>query len=176
MIRLDTQHGKHKSIRGKVLAHVASLGSLECQSATKAEAEAALAKQASEVLADSGAPFVLFDWVDPACVWIAHRFGSCWGYSIIHRDSTRHTFGRDAVGTAGGSLGRLTRDEAIAAMKFHWYQNNVEPVVNGILALCTARRQVECSRCSGVGIVREAPYRCANPACPSHKAEEVSRG
>ena len=168
-VHFNAKHRKIKDFRGRIIAHEVSLGAIECVSATKAQAEEGIVKQVNEALADHGAPFVLFDWVDPTTVWIAHRIGSCWGYSILHRNSSRQTFGKDACALAGSCLGSLTKADAIERLKAHWYQCNIEPIVQGILGLCTARRQVECARCATVANVREAPYYCANPGCPSHE-------
>jgi rubrerythrin len=65
-------------------------------------------------------------------------------------------------------------------MKEHFYQNYVEPIVHGLLGLCTDRRRWVCKKCGYVSeddpVTAEADgdsYRCHNPVCGALTKERV---
>ena len=139
--------------------YVAKLGNVESIADTEAEAKGALAAIVEMVCAELTTPYVIFDLVEPATVWVAHAGAYGWGYTINRRAPEIGPH----YSRASGLGGSWTRDECLTHMKEHWYANNAELIVNGIVALCTTWREWAC-KCGAANRSR-APYVCRNPAC-----------
>ncbi len=149
--------------KGRPTVHTAMLGPLEAEGRTAREACDKLAIRVAAVL-DAMAPvLVMFDLTEPDHVWVTHQLaGGGWAYSHYRRAFPGEVNG--ASRDSGGVCGFDTLHEAAEAMRQHWYQLNVEPIVNGIVALCTSWREFVCRHCGSVQHT-EAPYICRNPAC-----------
>jgi hypothetical protein len=151
---------KLKYTSPRATRYVAKLGNIDAIADTEAEAKGALAAIVEHMCSDVSGPVTIFDLAERDTVWIAYAGAYGWGYEITRRaPEIGPHYSRSA--TIGGSW---TRDECLTNMRAHWYQNNAEAIVNGIVALCTSWRQWSCPKCASAQR-SFAPYVCRNPAC-----------
>lgn len=176
MLKLQPAMSKyHEGVTFKrgSLRHKACIGQIEATAKTEREAQGALAEAVKAAIENMGNPLLLFDLVRPGEIWLAYQNSSgSWWYTHIRRAP-----GMALSGAAweGGNTGAWdTRNECIEHMRAHWYQVNIEPIVMGVVALCTGLRQWVCKKC---GYVQQgyAPYVCNAPRCdaqwePKHEA------
>ncbi|KKW46581.1 MAG: hypothetical protein UY96_C0003G0084 [Parcubacteria group bacterium GW2011_GWB1_56_8] len=140
----------------------AKLGNVESNArSSEKEAFDDLSVQIATLCGELTGPTIMFDLVEPQTVWVAYAGAFGWSYEI-HRHAS---WGISRGSSIGGSW---TRDECLSRMREHWYSNNVAPIVNGIVALCTSRREWICPKCHYV-MRSEAPYVCQAPRC-GHEA------
>src|SRR5690606_15795548 len=124
---------------------------------TKTQAKRILAGQVHDALVVDQEPWYLrgFD----GSLWIAHYRFHQWIHAIVRPvEGSAH----EVTGLCIGGYER--REDALEAMRAHWYANFVQPLVNGLVALCTDRRVFTCPAC-GAASVSGAPYVCQSPAC-----------
>jgi hypothetical protein len=147
--------------------HKARLGEIEASAKTEREAQDALALAVQTAIENMGRPLLMFDLVEPGKMWHAHQNSSgSWWYTIVRRAPVTILSGAMCEGGSCGSW--KTRDEAIEHMRAHWYQCNIEPIVMGIVALCTGYRQWICKKCRYVQHGHE-PYVCTAPGCGARR-------
>lgn len=148
--------------------HKAQIGDIEGTGKTEREAQDALASAVVTAVKNIGRPLIMLDLIEPRTVWSAHQNSTgAWYYAIWRPAHINGTVsGAMREGGSGGSWD--TRDEAIEHMRAHWYANNIEPIVRGIIGLCTDRREWVCERCNSVQ-QSNAPYRCRAPGCNGHE-------
>jgi hypothetical protein len=154
--------GRRRSVR-----YVATLGNVEAIADTEAEAKGALAAIVEQACADLTAPLIIYDLVERDTVWIAAPGAYGWGYTITRRapEIGPHYSRSTSLG------GFWTREDCYTHMKAHWYAQNAELIVNGIVALCSSWREWVCPKCA-TGQRAHAPYVCRNPAC-GHETQEA---
>ena len=147
--------------------YTAQIGDLTASAATAIDACVALGAALPAWCEYQHRSYYLRDLCDPDTVWALRWFGGAlWSYHIVH--FRPRADGIPVVTCPAGGTTYDTADDAIEALQQHWYSNNVLPIVQGILALCTDRRQLVCPACHGVTDVRlndPNGVRCGNPAC-----------
>ena len=156
-VKVETRTGFLRGDR----SFLAILGNVEARGATDTAARHTLAKDVASICAEIASPTVMWDLVEPATVWIAYPSAFGWAYSITRhqpREASLHNASACQIGSG------WTRDECLDRMKKHWYDNNVRPIVEGIVGLCTDRRRFECAKCRSMSVAG-APYACSNPSC-----------
>ena len=162
-LRLPIEITKRSIYSGRAGKHVhdAKLGRLECSAPTAKEATEHLALTVASLVDDITAPFVL--WGNDGSVWMTYRDAYGWA-NTIHRPEGAKLCPIGNAGQGGTSGGFASRREAIDALRSHWYQVNVEPIILGLVALCSDWRQWNCDACCYSSTSR-APYVCKSPAC-----------
>ena len=171
---------KKKDMRGrKVTGYKATISNLESTAKSETEAKDKLATELTKLATDLRDPLVLWSW-DHAEIMITYRSVHGWHY-VFHRPyapvessapfakNTRH-LSRDS----GGCGAYATFEECADAMKAHWYQNNVDGIVRGILGL-GGYRLYSCPKCQSATQawpIRENTYKCSNPWCNHETVEK----
>lgn len=141
------------------LSYKASIGALSASADTEVQARAELDRLVHRATETENATVIMYSLCDQSEVWVASGDAHGWHYSIVRpREPGSHYSRASQVG------GGWTREECLDRMRDHWYQNNVQPIVEGIVALFTDVRQWVCSRCASVQ-TGPAPYVCRNPVC-----------
>lgn len=163
-IRVPCKISRLADMRSRTTGYRAVLGEFQGEARTAAEAKQALAEQVAAYASEPSAGLIMYDLVEPGTIWVVRKFSpGSWGYEFI-RPAPEGRMPRGATGCSGTSICAKTREEAEDRLRAHWYQNNIEPVVLGVLGLCTDERQWTCVRCQSVQR-SEPPYRCQSPNC-----------
>lgn len=139
-------------------AYTARAGALEAAAPTEKEAVGSLQALAERAITNEGSPVVMYDLIEPDKVWIAYGDAHGWHYSITRRIAPGSHY------STGSYNGTWDRETCLERMRAHWYQCNVEPIVDGICSLA-GWSQWSCSRCGAAGPLTFRPTACGNPAC-----------
>ena len=160
-LKLSIEIRARKNIRGtRVVGYIATYRDVEGHGRTREDAKADLLRQIDALAVEAyDAPAMLFD-LDGSGVWQVERSHDGWGYTHFrHVGNGARSYGSSVFLATG-----TTRDQAIDAMRAHWYSQWIEPVVRGIVGLCTTRRMVVCPR-QHVSESEGPVYQCGAPGC-----------
>ena len=159
-LKIAVEIESRKGVRGRVSSYVARYRDVEGHGKTKDDAKADLARRIDALAAEAYAsPALLFD-LDGSGVWQVERCHDGWGYvHFRHVGNGARSYGSSVFPSTG-----TTKAQAIEAMRRHWYSIWVEPVVLGIVGLCTSRRRYACPR-QHVSESEGPAYRCQAPGC-----------
>lgn len=146
------------------IQHTASIGALKASADSEVLAREELTKLVQRATETENAIIVMYSLCDQSEVWIASGDAHGWNYRIVRPFSPGSHYSRDSL--IGGGW---DREEARDHMMAHWYASNVQPIVEGIVALCTDLRQWVCPKCRYVQ-TSHAPYICQAPRC-GHEAK-----
>ena len=146
-----------KDVRGRIRNYTARLGAIEVASKTERGARDAMAAQLARVAVDVGLSQRMLWSLDGTELWITVYDGGAWYYHIVRRDGAQHHARDTRIGCWE------ERANAEDAMRAHWYQANVDPIVRGIRAL-VGWGDYECTACGATVYTRD-PGRCPSPAC-----------
>lgn len=161
---------RKKNMRGKTTGYKASLGNIEGEGSDEKTAVAQLSDQVTALAQDIRAPLVLWS-LDRRTAMIGYRTEYGWSYSFhrSHPSATHYTV------ESGGCGPFATFEECTDRMRAHWYDNNIAPIVLGILGM-GGYRAFNCTKCSAAVYSwpeDDGAYQCKNPVC-GHVTKERS--
>ncbi len=139
------------------IAHLG--GELQASGATEAQAKDALGAAVVQAIRRVEEGTAILWGLDGSEFWILLPGVHGWRYEV-HRAGAFGANRQGVVVAYGGS-----REEVLAMMRRHYYQVWIQPIVEGIVGLCTSWRRYVCPQCQAVGTSEGPVYRCPNPAC-----------